>query len=464
MKGGGPNIWDAADQFRYAYQPLNGDGQITARVVSMQNTHDISKAGLMIRTSVNENSAHAFVHLRPSGAIAFVARATGGGTTVVVAESTQPAPTWLRLARTGNTIVASVSANGSAWTVVGSTNATLGASVLVGLAVTSHDANVLNTSIFDTVSVTTGSTTPPGTPASPTPTSGATGVSTTASLTWSATGATSYDVSFGTVNPPPQVTTSQAAASYQPPTLVAGATYFWRVVARNAGGTTTGPVWSFVTAAAPGTPTAPTPTSGATGVSTNATLTWSAPGATSYDVSFGTANPPPQVTTNQAAASYQPAATVAGTTYLWRVVARNAAGTTTGPVWSYTTAAAPAMPSAPTPVSGATGVATNATLTWSGAGATSYDVSFGTANPPPQVTTSQAAASYQPATTAAGTTYFWRVLARNAAGTTTGPVWSFTTAAAPATPTHANADERRHGRGDDSDADVERDRARHRMT
>ena len=93
--------------------------------------------------------------------------------------------------------------------------------------------------------------------------------------------------------------------------------------------------------------------------------------------------------------------------------------------------------------------ATGATLTWSATGATSYDVSFGTVNPPPQVTTNQTAASYQPATTAAGTTYFWRVVARNAAGTTTGPVWSFTTAAGAGYPDRTDADERRDGCSDE---------------
>ena len=46
----------------------------------------------------------------------------------------------------------------------------------------------------------------------------------------------------------------------------------------------------------------------------------------------------------------------------------------------------------------------------------------------------------------------------NAGGTTTGPVWSFVTAAASATgdPDGTDADERRHGRVDDRDADVER--------
>ena len=44
-------------------------------------------------------------------------------------------------------------------------------------------------------------------------------MSTTPTLTWSSTGATSYDVKFGTTNPPPQVSTGQTAASYAPATL-----------------------------------------------------------------------------------------------------------------------------------------------------------------------------------------------------------------------------------------------------
>jgi hypothetical protein len=93
----------------------------------------------------------------------------------------------------------------------------------------------------------------PGVPASPNPTSGATGVSATPTLTWTATNATSYDVAFGTANPPPSVITGQAAASYTPAALTVGTTYFWQIVAHASGGTTTGPVWSFTTGM--GTPT-----------------------------------------------------------------------------------------------------------------------------------------------------------------------------------------------------------------
>ena len=152
---------------------------------------------------------------------------------------------------------------------------------------------------------------------------------------------------FGTTNPPPQVATAQAAASFTP-ALAAGTTYFWQIVANNAGGSTAGSVWSFTTASAlpapPAAPASPSPAAGATGVATTASLSWTAANATSYDVKFGTTNPPPQVATAQTAASFTPTL-AAGTTYFWQVVANNAAGSTPGSLWSFTSAA-----SAPAPV------------------------------------------------------------------------------------------------------------------
>jgi len=74
-------------------------------------------------------------------------------------------------------------------------------------------------------------------------------------------------------------------------------------------------------------------------VSTNPTLTWSASGATTYDVKFGTSSTPPTVASNQASAAYTPAPLANSTTYFWQIVAKNSVGSTTGPVWSFTTSA-----------------------------------------------------------------------------------------------------------------------------
>jgi hypothetical protein len=285
----------------------------------------------------------------------------------------------------------------------------------------------------------------PAAPGSPSPANGETEISVNATLTWSAAAATSYDVAFGTANPPPVVVSGQTTASYTPPPLTEGATYFWRITARNSSASTTGLVWSFTTvAAAPATPSSPNPADGATGVATNVTLKWTAAGATTYDILLDTSDPPTAVASGITTASYTPSGLVPGTTYIWQIVAHNSRGTNQGPQWIFTTAATPApgVPATPSPAPGATGVSRAPTLTWSAAGATSYDIRFGTSNPPPHVFT-KTTASYTPVCEcsegvptplAYSTTYFWQITARNAGGTTEGPIWSVTTMANPNPP------------------------------
>src|SRR4029077_17119126 len=63
---------------------------------------------------------------------------------------THATPAWLKLTRTGASVTGFVSADGSTWTQVGTTNLGAGAALL-GLAVTSHDATKLTTPVFDNI-------------------------------------------------------------------------------------------------------------------------------------------------------------------------------------------------------------------------------------------------------------------------------------------------------------------------
>lgn len=84
----------------------------------------------------------------------------------------------------------------------------------------------------------------------------------------------------------------------------------------------------------------------------------------------------------------------------------------------------------PKPSNGTTGVPVKVDLTWAdGGGATSFDVYFGT-NPTPddrEYLGRRSETSFGPGTLRHSTTYYWRIDARNIAGTTVGSVWSFTT-------------------------------------
>jgi hypothetical protein len=91
-----------------------------------------------------------------SGAYRWVRRtATGGSTSSTNSNSGTVPNTWLRLVRSGNTITAYKSVNGTSWTTVGSTtNTTFASTCYIGLAVGSGSDTTLNTSQFSSISVT----------------------------------------------------------------------------------------------------------------------------------------------------------------------------------------------------------------------------------------------------------------------------------------------------------------------
>jgi PKD repeat protein len=158
VQGAGSDIYGGADQFRYVYQQLNGDGQIVARVVSQQNTNDFAKAGVMIRESLADNSSDAMMLLTPVNGARFGRRATTGATTDFTPLAKVAAPYWVKLVRSGSKFSGYVSQNGTDWQPAGSGSVTMAATVYIGLAVTSHDAAKLSLATFDSVSLSGAST------------------------------------------------------------------------------------------------------------------------------------------------------------------------------------------------------------------------------------------------------------------------------------------------------------------
>ena len=94
----------------------------------------------------------------------------------------------------------------------------------------------------------------------------------------------------------------------------------------------------------------------------------------------------------------------------------------------------PLAPTAPSPADEAHDVELDADLSWTSGGglSTSYDVYFGADATlgADALRATQETTTYDPGRLAPETVYFWRVDAKNDAGTTAGPVWSFTTISA----------------------------------
>ncbi len=184
-----------------------------------------------------------------------------------------------------------------------------------------------------------------GTPSSPMPAEGATGVdpSSTVVLSWApAANASSYDVYSHETSLATYL--SKTTYTLPWPTLREGNTYCWRVVARNScDEVSSGPDWCFTTGClTPGIPASPSPADGASGLGTSSlNLAWAAnSSAANYDLYFGTSPSPPRVSSFQTTTSYNLPLLSAETVYYWKVDARNNCGDINGgPTWSFSTAA-----------------------------------------------------------------------------------------------------------------------------
>ncbi|MBB6730090.1 fibronectin type III domain-containing protein [Cohnella sp. CBP 2801] len=153
VTGSGADIWGTEDAFHYAYRPWTGYGQIVAHVDSVENAAEWTKAGIMIRASMDKQSPYAFAALTPGHGTVFQDRLQAGGASTLTTGSTTTAPYWLRLVRDQTGISAYDSFDGTNWTLLKRETINLPDTIYVGLAVTSHTNTRQATAAFDQVSV-----------------------------------------------------------------------------------------------------------------------------------------------------------------------------------------------------------------------------------------------------------------------------------------------------------------------
>src|SRR5437764_110155 len=71
VTGAGADIWGTADAFHYVYTTLTGDGSIVAQVTSEQYVANWTKAGVMMRETLDPGSRHALMLVSPGKGLAF---------------------------------------------------------------------------------------------------------------------------------------------------------------------------------------------------------------------------------------------------------------------------------------------------------------------------------------------------------------------------------------------------------
>ena len=154
LRSAGQDIWDGADQFHYLYQPVSGDMDVVARISSLSAAREWSKAGIMIRESLDRGSPHATAMITGRWGYALQSRPYAGAWSDHQGGGSGGAPGWLRLVRTGSQIEGFRSADGRTWVSMGTVTIPMDETVLVGLAVSSIDTNAYTTAVVDRFTVT----------------------------------------------------------------------------------------------------------------------------------------------------------------------------------------------------------------------------------------------------------------------------------------------------------------------
>jgi regulation of enolase protein 1 (concanavalin A-like superfamily) len=248
VQGGGSEMWGTTnDSCHFTYQALTGDCSIIAKVESVQNTSLSAKAGVMMRTGLEQGAPRAWMAVSPR--VQFEQNIQGlavyGGTNYSNKAYNIPGPTasyWVKLERLGNIVTGYVSPDGTNWaaTDVGRFNGTPPTTLYVGLVVCSVANGTLNTSTFSNVQITGGNGAAPViTPAAPVALLAAPGEN-VVPLRWQPSfGATSYTVKRATSSGGPysNVATGITASSYTDTTVTNGTTYYYIVTATNSAGT-----------------------------------------------------------------------------------------------------------------------------------------------------------------------------------------------------------------------------------
>jgi hypothetical protein len=159
MNAIGADIWDVADECRYACKQLTGDGSMVARVDALDGAPSTwAKAGVMIRQSAAVGSTHSFMCMTGGDGNGASWQGRPGENAASVnndATSAVAPPYWVRIDRSGDTLTGFISADGQNWTQNGDPRSIpMTDPVLIGLALTSHNAAQATSAQFSNVSFT----------------------------------------------------------------------------------------------------------------------------------------------------------------------------------------------------------------------------------------------------------------------------------------------------------------------
>ncbi len=156
IRAGGADVWGVKDEFHFLCLEKSGNFDLVTRIESLTAPHLYTKAGIMAREELSDNSRHIFFQVFPNnkprnknnGGYEFQYRQKKAGEMKAIypakAEGTPEFPvnypnTWIRLQRLGNNFTGFYSADGKTWKAFATYTLDLSEKLYLGFAVTSHN-------------------------------------------------------------------------------------------------------------------------------------------------------------------------------------------------------------------------------------------------------------------------------------------------------------------------------------
>jgi Tol biopolymer transport system component len=154
VSASGANMWAARDEFQFAWRKMTGDFILQARIEFVgEGVDPHRKAGLMIRSRLDPDSPYADAIIHGDGLTSLQYRRTNGAITEQI-ESPAKGSDIIQIERKGSTYVMSAAKFGQPFTVSQVADVALGDEVYVGLALCSHNADVVERAVFKDVRIT----------------------------------------------------------------------------------------------------------------------------------------------------------------------------------------------------------------------------------------------------------------------------------------------------------------------
>jgi regulation of enolase protein 1 (concanavalin A-like superfamily) len=175
ITAGGVDIWGDRDEFHFAHLAVSGDFDLSVRILVMEMADIYTKAGLMLRSSLEPGAPHAMLltfgdnqpRNKNNGALEFQSRLVAHGDCTgiyppqpLASEPDFPAnfpDHWLRLTRKGDMLKGYCSTDGKEWRTFCTNMQAFPDTALLGLAVTSHNVARAVRASFQNLTLTPGS-------------------------------------------------------------------------------------------------------------------------------------------------------------------------------------------------------------------------------------------------------------------------------------------------------------------